>query len=196
MTVIVLASTSAARRMLLTQAGVRFSAEDPGIDEASVKARMAGQSPYEIAAALAEAKTEAVASRHPRAVVIGADQVLNVEGRSFDKPVTIEDARTQLLMLRGREHHLETAACCAQSGRVVWRAADRAALVMRPFSDEFLDEYLKRLGTDILTSVGGYKLEGRGIQLFERIEGDYFSILGLPLLPLLSFLRCAGAMPS
>jgi septum formation protein len=196
MTTIVLASTSAARRMLLTHAGVRFSAERPGIDEAGVKARMTGHSPGEIAAALAEAKAGAVASRHPDAVVIGADQVLNVEDWPFDKPVTIEDARNQLLMLRGRAHHLETAACCAQSGRMLWRTIDRATLVMRPFSNEFLDEYLKKLGTDVLTSVGGYKLEGRGIQLFERIEGDYFSILGLPLLPLLSFLRSAGALSS
>ena len=196
MTRIVLASTSAARRMLLTQAGVRFSAESPGVDEQSVKVGLAGQPAREIAAALAEAKAEAVAFRHPDALVIGADQVLDFEHQAFDKPATVEDARNQLAMLRGREHHLETAVCCMEGDRELWRASDRASLTMRRFSDAFLDEYLQELGPDILTSVGGYKLEGRGIQLFEEIKGNYFSILGLPLLPLLSFLRSAGALSS
>jgi septum formation protein len=193
---IVLASTSAVRRMLLLKAAVPFSAENPGVDEGGLKTKLADEPPAALAAALAEAKARAASSRHPDAVVIGADQVLNFEGRAFDKPATVEAARNQLLMLRGREHHLETAVCCMQGDRTLWHVTDRATLIMRPFSDAFLDEYLQELGLDVSTSVGAYKLEDRGIQLFDEIKGDYFSILGLPLLPLLSFLRSIGALSS
>jgi septum formation protein len=132
----------------------------------------------------------------PDAIVLGADQVLDFDGTAVAKPATTDAARRQLEQLRGREHWLETAVCCAQGERIVWRHHDRAKLVMRQFSDRFLADYLEGTGTDALSSVGAYKLEGPGIQLFDLVEGDYFSILGLPLLPLLAFLRSEGLVAS
>jgi septum formation protein len=126
--------------------------------------------------------------------VIGADQVLNLGGRIFDKPASAHEARRHLLELRGRSHILETAVCCAAADNIVWRHLGRATLTMRMFSDAFLDDYLSRTGSDVLTSVGGYRLESLGAQLFDAVEGDYFTILGLPLLPLLDFLRRQGAL--
>ena len=129
-------------------------------------------------------------------MVIGADQVLNFAGKAHDKPSSMTDARAQLLRFRGKNHALETAVCCCRAGKPVWAHAIHADLTMRDFSDSFLDAYLESLGDDVLTSVGGYKLEERGIQLFSHIDGDYFGILGLPLLPLLAFLRAEGFIAS
>jgi nucleoside triphosphate pyrophosphatase len=191
---LVLASTSRIRAELLTRAGLTFEALRPDVDENTLKASAKDLSPGDLAQSLARAKAISIAKRFPDAMVIGADQVLNLEGRSFDKPESREAARGHLLQLRGRSHVLETAICCARDGTPLFHHLGRATLTMRSFSDSFLDDYLERTGADVLTSVGAYKLEGLGAQLFESIEGDYFTILGLPLLPLLDFLRRQGAL--
>lgn len=191
---LVLASTSSIRRELLTRSGLVFEAVRPDVDEDELKRGAESLSPGQLALSLAAAKAVSAANRMPGALVIGADQVLNLAGRTFDKPVSPAAARDQLSQLRGRSHVLETALCCAADGRVVWQHLGQATLVMRSFSDAFLDDYLARMGSDVTTSVGGYKLEGLGIQLFESIVGDYFTILGLPLIPLLDYLRRKGAI--
>jgi septum formation protein len=193
---LVLASTSRIRAELLTRAGLVFQALAPEVDENSLKATAKGLTPGDLAQSLAASKAVSVANRLPQATVIGADQVLNLEGRAFDKPGSREEAREHLLQLRGRSHVLETAICCARDGDTIWQHLGRAKLAMRSFSDSFLEDYLDRMGPEALTSVGAYKLEGLGAQLFETIDGDYFTILGLPLLPLLEFLRRQGALPA
>jgi septum formation protein len=191
---LVLASTSRIRGELLTKAGLVFEAVRPEVDENELKKTSTVLSPGDLALALAAAKAISVANRMPDALVLGADQVLNLAGRAFDKPQSLEAARRQLAELRGRSHVLETALCCARDGEVVWQHLGQATLTMRSFSDKFLDAYLRQTGPDVTTSVGAYKLEGRGAQLFDTVEGDYFTILGLPLLPLLDFLRRQGAL--
>lgn len=191
---LILASTSPIRRTLLTGAGLVFNAVRPDVDEAQLKAEAKGLSPAELAVSLAAAKAVSVANRMSDALVIGADQVLNFQGRVFDKPESPAAARNHLKELRGKSHILETALCCAAGGKIVWQHHGQATLTMRSFSDEFLEDYLARMGPDVTTSVGGYKLEGAGIQLFDSIAGDYFTILGLPLLPLLDFLRRQDAV--
>jgi septum formation protein len=193
---IILASGSAIRAQLLARAGLSFSIVRPNVDEAELKAQYTESSPAELAANLAEAKASIVSRNQPDALVIGADQVLSFDGKAHDKPASLADARAQLLRFRGRIHALETAVCCCRAGKPVWSHAIRADLTMRSFSDAFLEAYLESLGDDVMTSVGGYKLEERGIQLFSHIEGDYFGILGLPLLPLLAFLRNEGVIAS
>ena len=191
-----LASESAVRKRLLTAAGVVFETEPAAIDEAAQKraGRERGQTSAECAAALAAAKALRVGERHPDALVIGADQILECDGVWFDKPRDLADARTQLEALRGRPHALVTAAVVAERAKVLWRHQTTARLVMRRFSDAFLDRYLAEMGERVLRTVGGYELEGLGAQLFDEIDGDYFAILGLPLLPLLAFLRDQGAL--
>ena len=191
---LVLASTSPIRRELLTRAGLVFEAVRPDVDEDQLKLAAKAMSPGELALSLAAAKAISVANRMPDALVIGADQVLNLEGRAFDKPGSPMAASEQLRALRGKSHVLETALCCATHGKVVWQHLGQATLSMRSFSDLFLTDYLDRMGPDVMTSVGAYKLEGLGIQLFDGIAGDYFTILGLPLLPLLDYLRRKGAL--
>jgi septum formation protein len=188
---VVLASASAIRAEMLQRAGVTMTRNAAGIDEAEIKRsfRRQGHDAARCAEALAAAKAMRVAARHPGALVIGADQLLDCCGAWFDKPRDRADARTQLMALRGQRHELATAVLVAQDGEVLWRHLERPALTMRAFSEEFLDDYLAALGDDVLTVAGGYRLEERGVQLFSRIEGDYFAILGLPLLPLLDFLR-------
>lgn len=193
---LILASGSAIRAQLLARAGLSFSILRPNVDEADLKTQFTNASPAELAANLALAKASLVSQANPDALVIGADQVLNFAGKAYDKPVSLEDARAQLLRFRGKVHALETAVCCCRAGKPVWSHAMHADLAMRDFSDGFLDAYLESLGDGALTSVGGYKLEERGIQLFSEIEGDYFGILGLPLLPLLQFLRSEGFIAS
>ncbi len=193
---LILASTSRIRGELLSKAGITFDAVVPDVDETVLKRQSPGLTPGDLALKLAAAKAVSVTNRYPAALVIGADQVLNLNGRAFDKPDSIETARRQLSDLRGHRHVLETALCCAQDGKVVWQHLGQAGLIMRDFSEQFLTDYLRAVGSDVTTSVGGYKLEGRGAQLFDRIEGDYFTILGLPLLPLLDFLRRKGVLPA
>ena len=155
-----------------------------------------GRSASDCAFALAEAKARRVAAHHPHGLIIGADQILVCDGAWFDKPASLADARHQLQKLRGRTHRLVTAACVVEGQACTWRGIASAWLTMREFSDAFLDLYLEAEGTSVLGSVGAYRLEGRGVQLFTRVEGDHFAILGLPLLELLSFLRERGALPS
>ena len=192
----ILASSSRTRAALLGDAGVKVTRDPPRIDETEIKAfnRRKGAEAGVCAMALAEAKALTVAARHPDALVIGADQVLNCGGVWLDKPRGRAEAREQLAMLRGQSHELATAVCVARGANVIWHDLERPRLTMRRFSDSFLNAYIAGLGRDDLGAVGAYRLEGPGIQLFERIEGDYFAILGLPLLPLLAFLRDQGAL--
>lgn len=192
---VVLASQSAARRQLLSGAGVAFEAEVSGVDEDELKRRMlaADATPREVAEALAEAKALRISSQGP-ALVIGADQTLEFDGGLYDKVATIDAARSRLKALRGQPHHLHSAVVLARGGEVLWKECATATLTMRHFSDEFLEDYLQEEGTQALGSVGCYRLEGMGAQLFTRIKGDYFAILGLPLLGLLEALRSEGVI--
>ncbi len=190
---LILASGSAARRQMLEAAGLTFEVDVPRVDEDAAKAslRAEGLRPRDQADALAELKALSVSRSRPD-FVIGADQMLALGGEVFDKPKDAAEARQHLLRLRGQTHELITAAVVAREGAIIWRHIDTPKLKMRAFSDEFLDEYLARAGEQVLRSVGAYQLEGLGAQLFERVEGDYFSVLGLQLLPLLAFLREHG----
>jgi septum formation protein len=156
--------------------------------------RAAGDSALACAEALAAAKAQAVSARHPDALVIAADQILAAGAVWFDKPGDLAAARAQLCALRGRSHELATACCAVAGGAVVWRGTSVPRLTMREFSDAFLEDYLAAEGEAVLGSVGAYRLEGRGVQLFAAIDGDYFSILGLPLLALIEFLRRRGVV--
>lgn len=196
MTELLLASASAARLAMLSAAGVAAETVPARIDEAAVKAAMLGEGapPRDIADKLAELKALRVGARRTEALVLGADQVLVAEGRMFDKPESLDAAREQLCALRGRPHKLLSAAVVVQGGQPVWRHVGVATLTMRPFTEAFLDEYLAQIGDLVLTSVGCYHLEGLGAQLFARVEGDYFTVLGLPLLEFLGFLRARGML--
>jgi septum formation protein len=196
MSVIVLASGSVTRQRLLRAAGVPFGVDVAQIDEAAViESLTAEKAPArDVADLLAELKAVKVSVRHPQAFVIGADQVLSVGAALFQKPGTLADAREQLRQLKGRTHVLSSAVSVAREGSVIWRSVAEARLTMRDFSDAFLDAYLADAGEDILGSVGAYHVEGLGIQLFSRIEGDTFTILGLPLVPVLDFLRLHGML--
>jgi len=193
---VVLASISMSRRMLLEGAGIEFTAVAPGVDEAAVKAQFPDADAASLATVLADRKALAVSIRTPGALVIGGDSTLACEGHLFDKPVDLTAAREQLRSLRGRVHELLSAVSVARDGVVAWRHVASAQLTMRSFSDDFLARYITVSGDALTTSVGAYRLEGLGAQLFERIEGDYFTILGLPLLPLLGWLRTAGVLRS
>lgn len=196
MNALILASTSAVRSRLLRDAGLAFEVVPPMVDEADVKASLLVErlGANAIADSLAEAKAVAVSAARPQALVIGCDQVLAFEGRVIEKSADLGEARKLLAELRGKAHALLTACVLAKGGEPVWRRLERCTLSMRPFSDAFLEDYLQAEGDTLLTSVGCYQLEGRGAQLFERVEGDYFSVLGLPLIPLLVALREDGIL--
>ena len=191
---LILASASVSRRQMLQNAGLDFTIETSGVDEDEVKLSLAAEkaAPRDIAETLAELKAKRVSTRHPEAMVIGADSTLACNGRLFDKPPTIEAARRQLQALAGQTHELHSSVVVARGGVRLWHCNEHARLTMRPLSDVFLDAYLARAGSAVTTSVGAYQLEGVGAHLFTRVEGDYFTILGLPLLPLLSFLAGHG----
>ena len=191
---LILASASVSRRQMLQNAGLDFTIETSGVDEDEVKLSLAAEkaTPRDIAEMLAELKAKRVSLRHPEAMVIGADSTLACNGRLFDKPPTIEAARRQLQALAGQTHELHSSVVVARGGVRLWHCNEHARLTMRPLSDVFLDAYLARAGEAVTTSVGAYQLEGVGAHLFTRVEGDYFTILGLPLLPLLSFLAGHG----
>jgi septum formation protein len=192
---IILASGSSARRALLQQAGVKCLAVPADLDEAALKASLPAQEPAALALALAAAKAAAVSSTVPETLVIGADQLLVCEGRRFDKPRDQAEAAAHLRFLAGRTHTLITAICVHRAGAKIWSNVAEARLTMLPLSDAFIESYLEAEGEAVLGCVGVYRLEGRGAQLFTHIEGDFFTILGLNLLPLLGFLREAGALP-
>lgn len=187
----VLASASRTRAELLARAGLSFVCDAADLDEAAVReaSRTSGLDVGATAIALALGKAAAVAPRHPRTLVLGADQLLECDGILFGKPRNRAEARLALLALRGRSHRLISGLAVVRDGEMLWQVVDIAKLTMWAFDELFLDAYLDLVGDDALTSVGAYKVEGPGIQLFERIDGDHFTILGLPLLPFLSFLR-------
>lgn len=195
MTPVTLASKSAARASVLSAAGVVFETVGAGVDEGAAKRDLLakGADPREVADALAEQKAVA-ASRGRAGLVIGADQTLDFEGRLFDKAASLHEARERLRMLRGHPHKLHSAVVVAKDGAVVWREVPAATLTMRDFSDDFIEAYLARHGEGLVASVGCYRLEDDGVQLFEKIDGDYFTILGLPLMGLLDQLRRHGAL--
>ncbi len=192
---LILASASGARRSMLENAGLSFTVDAADIDETAVKNAHDGP-PEQLAPRLAEAKARTISARHPGALVIGADQLLELDGVLFDKPRDLADARAHLMLLRGRTHRLISAAAVVQDGHVLWTASDEARLTMRAFSEGFLGEYLAKAGVAVRNTVGAYHLEGLGATLFEAVDGNHFTILGLPLLPLLAFLRARGVCPS
>jgi len=196
-TALILASASAARAAMLAAAGIEAETIPARIDEAAVRQAMLaeGASPRDLADKLAELKALRISARRPGRLVLGADQVLVHDGRVFDKAESRAQARVRLLSLRGGTHRLLSAAVVALDGQPVWRHVGTARLTMRPFTEAFLDGYLESVGDLALTSVGCYHLEGLGAQLFARVEGDYFTVLGLPLLELLGFLRAREVLP-
>ena len=195
---LILASKSSARGALLKNAGLQFETEGADIDERAIELPLLNSDfgPADIAEVLAEAKALDVSSRNPSAYVIGADQTMSFKDQGelhrYNKPVDMKAARQQLLALRGRTHNLHASICVVKDGTTVFRYSDDAHMTMRDLTPEFVGQYLSQVGDSALQSVGCYQLEGPGIQLFEKIEGNYFTILGLPLLPLLDFLRTVG----
>lgn len=188
---LVLASGSGIRAELMKNAGLTFEVDPANVDERAVEAPLleAEFPPEDIASVLAEAKANEVGGRRPGDLVVGADQILAFEGERRTKPEDMEAARRQLLAFSGKTHELHSAVVISKDGEAVWRRVSTARLTMRVLTPEFIGHYLAAAGEDVLSSVGAYQLEGLGVQLFEKIEGDYFTILGLPMLPLLAQLR-------
>ncbi|GAB5468796.1 MAG: Maf family protein [Rhodospirillales bacterium] len=193
---LVLASGSATRRSLLEAAGVEFLVKPPGVDEEAVKQSLQaeGADAMDAAEALAEVKARQISQSHAGALVIGADQMLDCEGRWFDKPADVAGVGDHLRALRGRRHRLSTAAVICLDGQRIWHQRSEAWLTMRKLSDAFIADYVLRFGEGARSSVGAYRLEREGVQLFTQVSGDHFVILGLPLLPLLGFLRARGVL--
>ena len=188
---LILASASPFRRQLMTQAGLTFSSEAAAIDERLIEAPLeeAGVSPDRVALALAIAKAADVARRHPHSLVIGSDQTLSLGSRVYHKPASLQEAADHLRSFSGKTHRLNSAIALVKAGEVVWEHVSHADLSVRLLSEKFIMQHLAKVGERALTSVGAYQLEGEGIQLFSKIDGDYFTILGLPMLPLLNKLR-------
>lgn len=195
-TAVVLASASKARRALLENAGVSITIDPAIVDEDEIKRAMKadGASASETAERLAESKALRVSARHRGALVFGADQMLECDGAWFDKPTDRDQAAAHLTALAGRTHHLISAVVCVRDGARLWHHVETASLTMRPLSKAFITRYLDAVGASALSSVGAYQLEGLGAQLFARIDGDYFTVLGLPLLAVLAFLREHGVI--
>jgi nucleoside triphosphate pyrophosphatase len=194
---LILASTSKIRARLLEDAGLAFIVEPPGLDESVMRQAVSGQKalgPHDVAEVLARAKAEAVSDLASKAYVIGADQVLAFGDQILSKPDSMEAARRQLLDLSGKTHTLHTSVAVATNGETIWAATEIATLTMRKLSPHFIGRYLAAAGDEVLNSVGAYQVESVGIQLFDKIDGDYFVILGLPLIPLLDALRREGVI--
>jgi septum formation protein len=194
---LILASGSAVRRRLLQDADVPVEVVVPRVDEDSVRDALVaeGAPPRDVADALAELKARRVAEKSPGTFVVGCDQVLDIEGRILAKPATPEEARAQLALLNGKRHKLHSAVVVCEDGKPVWRHVGEVRLTMRSCSDSYLDDYIARNWESVRDAVGSYKLEEEGVRLFSRIEGDYFTVLGLPLLELLSYLTLRGRVP-
>ena len=195
---LLLASASPIRLQLLRSAGLEVTAQPARIDEDAIRQALQADaaSPRDIADALAEMKARKLAEKNPEALVLGCDQILAFKGRVFGKPETPDEARGQLSGFRGQTHQLISALVLYDAGKPIWRHMSEAKLTMRPLSDSYLDDYISRNWQSLRESVGGYKLEEEGIRLFFTIEGDYFSILGLPILPLLGYLGTRGFIPT
>ncbi len=193
---LILASGSPFRKAVLANAGIDFDVERPSIDERAVEAplQQSGVSPEDVALVLATAKANDVSERNPGALVIGSDQTMSLGDEVFHKPADMEGARRHLLKLSGKTHQLNSAVVIVRDGETLWSHVGVAQLTMRTLSPAFIGKHLASVGDKALASVGAYQIEGEGIQLFERIEGDYFTIIGLPLLPLLKALRDLGAI--
>lgn len=192
---LILASESASRRTMLEAAGVPHEAVPAHLDEAAIKQKMAGRPVEEVALALAEGKALKVSKLRPDAYVVGSDSMLALsETVTLDKPGTLAGLKAQLLQLNGRAHRLVSAVAVARDDQILWRHVEHARLQVRGFSDTWLDEYIARDGEELLSSVGGYHLEARGVQLFDAVDGDQFVVRGLPLLALLRWLRETGVM--
>lgn len=191
---LVLASSSPFRRMLMENAGLSFESRAAEIDERAIEATLGDASPDETAATLARAKAVDVSRHFPGAIVIGSDQTMSLGNRVYHKPKSIDEARESVLSLSGKTHRLNSAIALVRDGQMIWEHVAHADLTVRDLSETFVDRYLQRVGEKVFTSVGAYQLEGEGIQLFSKIEGDYFTILGLPMLPLLDKLRHLGAI--
>lgn len=193
---LILASQSPFRRALMENAGLAFKAIAAEIDERAIEAELErlSPSPSDVALHLAEAKAMAVGATNPDCLVIGSDQTLSLGDRVFHKPADLADAKAHLTALSGKTHALNSSVVIVADGEVKWRHVSTAQLTMRPLSEAFMDRHLARVGDRVLGSVGAYQLEGEGIQLFEAIDGDYFTIIGLPMLPLLAQLRAMGAV--
>lgn len=193
---IILASKSPFRATLLKNAGISFTAQAANIEERAVEAPLydTGATPEDVALVLAEAKALDVSERNPGALVIGSDQTLSLGDEVLHKPADMDAARRQLLKLSGQTHHLNSAVVLARDGETLWRHVSVARMTVRDLDSGFIGRYLSRAGVIALQSVGAYQIEGEGVQLFEKIDGDYFTIVGLPLLPLLVVLRREGAI--
>jgi septum formation protein len=193
---IILASGSPFRKAMLVNAGIEIEAVPADVDERALEAPLkdSGVSPEDVASILAEAKATEVSERRPGALVLGCDQTLSLGDEVFHKPADMEGARRHLLALSGKTHQLNSAAVICRDGEVLWRHVGIASLTMRKLAPAFIGRHLARVGAKALGSVGAYQVEGEGIQLFEKIEGDYFTIVGLPLLPVLKELRTLGAI--
>jgi septum formation protein len=189
---LVLASQSSARRALLEAAGIPLDVVPAAIDERAIESSIAGA--CEAAIALAGAKAEAVAASRPGRLVLGADQILSLDHKRFSKPATLDAARAQLRLLAGRTHELHSALAFVRDGALLFEHSEVVRMTIRPLSSDFIDRYVEAVGEAVTQSVGAYQVEGFGIHLFERIDGDYFAVLGLPLLAALDFLRCEGCL--
>ena len=192
---LILASQSGSRKAMLTAAGIPFHAIPAALDERALEAGLAGQPPEQVAQELARAKALAVSAKRPEALVLGSDSLVTVDGRRFDKPASPDQAAEHLRFFSGREMQLHSAAALARKGAVIWSHAAMARLQVRELSEEFIASYLAAEWEEVRHCVGVFRIEALGVQLFERIEGDQFTVLGLPLLPVLGALRDLGELP-
>ena len=193
---ILLASNSASRKAMLTAAQIAFEAVPADVDERALEAEMAGADPAEIAQALAAAKAAAVSASYPERLVLGSDSLVEVEGRRFDKPASRDEAAEHLRFFSGKAMTLHSAAALAREGRIVWIGSDLARLAVRDLTEDFIAAYLDAEWPAVSHCVGVFRIEGPGVHLFERIMGDQFTVLGMPLLPVLAALREEGALVS
>ncbi|MFS8047172.1 Maf-like protein [Rhizobium sp. BR 314] len=193
---LILASSSPFRRMLMENAGLHFQAIAANIDERAIEAPLEknGANPDAVALVLAKAKAKEVSDRFPNSLIIGSDQTMSLGEQVFHKPKSMADAENHLKTLSGKTHRLNSAMALARNGDIIWEHVSHANLTMRALSSDFIHRYLNRVGDKALSSVGAYQLEGEGIQLFSKIDGDYFTIIGLPMLPLLEKLRELGTI--